>query len=45
MSENERRVTAILKLIRQRMASEAKKRSQALLNKVFKKRRKNDKMV
>jgi len=40
VSENEKRAIAILKLIRQRMASEAKKRSKALLNKVFKKRRK-----
>lgn len=38
MSENERRAIAILKLIRQRMVSEAKKRSKALLNKVFKKK-------
>ena len=40
MSGNEKRATAILKLIRQRMTNEAKKRSKALLNKVFKKKEK-----
>jgi len=40
VSGNERRATAILKLIRQRMTNEAKKRSKALLNKVFKKKEK-----
>jgi len=38
VSESERRAMAILKLIKQRMTREAKKRSKALLNKVFKKK-------